>query len=311
MAEKYARGALSIIIKFDGMPRRDADQRHYCCAGSRWRKGVTVHCSSDVPVWSYDVERRVAGRPQNWRYFDVLVRVVQLTELIQVHAFPTDKGFRSLKGVFHPLAGCFHSVAGGFETDQGVACRELHVAILRPVVGADHFPRGVVEGGPQIVDSVAYYRGESARQFFEKPDADAESRGCRVGLDAKTVWFFSDEKGELPFQIGNVVIGPLDFLFSAGAFNGDAVRELAAQFLALAEKQGTTVPLMVGHRQMGAALTYTGDIAQGRAHFDQALGLYDPVAHRPLATRFGQDVRVTVLFQRSLSLWRSATLTVR
>ena len=30
------------------------------------------------------------------------------------------------------------------------------------------------------------------------------------------------------------------------AFNGDAVRELAAQFLALAEKQGTTVPLMIG-----------------------------------------------------------------
>ena len=35
------------------------------------------------------------------------------------------------------------------------------------------------------------------------------------------------------------------------AFNGDAMRELAAQFLTLAEKQGTTVPLMIGHRLMG------------------------------------------------------------
>ena len=35
------------------------------------------------------------------------------------------------------------------------------------------------------------------------------------------------------------------------AFNGDAMRELAAQFLALAEKQGATVPLMIGHRLMG------------------------------------------------------------
>jgi len=29
------------------------------------------------------------------------------------------------------------------------------------------------------------------------------------------------------------------------------------------------------------------------AHLDQAVALYDPDAHRPLATRFGQDNRVT------------------
>ena len=62
------------------------------------------------------------------------------------------------------------------------------------------------------------------------------------------------------------------------AFNGDALRELAAQFLALAEKQGATVPLMIGHRLMGNSLLLTGDIAQGRAHYDQALALYDPAA---------------------------------
>ena len=60
---------------------------------------------------------------------------------------------------------------------------------------------------------------------------------------------------------------------------------------------------MVGHRQMGAALSYTGEIARGRAHFDQAFILYDPAEHRSLVTRFGQDVRVASLFQRSLSLW--------
>ena len=48
---------------------------------------------------------------------------------------------------------------------------------------------------------------------------------------------------------------------------------------------------------------YTGDIAQGRAHFDQALALYDPAEHRPLATRFGADVRAVILFFRSLVLW--------
>jgi predicted ATPase len=87
------------------------------------------------------------------------------------------------------------------------------------------------------------------------------------------------------------------------AFDGDVSRDLAAQFLALAEKQGTTVPLMIGHRLMATSLVGTGDIAKARAHCDKAIALYDPAEHRPLATRFGQDVGVAILFWRSWALW--------
>ena len=88
------------------------------------------------------------------------------------------------------------------------------------------------------------------------------------------------------------------------AFNGDVCRDLAAQFLTLAEKQGATVPLMIGHRLMGTSLLYTGDLAEGRAHYDQALALYDPAEHRPLAARFGgEDIRVAILSNRSIGLW--------
>jgi predicted ATPase len=87
------------------------------------------------------------------------------------------------------------------------------------------------------------------------------------------------------------------------AFNGDALRELAMQFLGLAEKQEATVPIMIGHRLMGTSLFSTGDIAESRAHCDQALALYDPAEHRPLTTQFGQDVGVTILSFRTLALW--------
>ena len=92
------------------------------------------------------------------------------------------------------------------------------------------------------------------------------------------------------------------------AFNGDAqiglsTKDTAVQFLALAEKQGATVPLMVGHRLTGESLLFTGDIAGGRAHYDQAIALYNPAKHRPLATRFGQDVGVAILGRRSWALW--------
>ena len=87
------------------------------------------------------------------------------------------------------------------------------------------------------------------------------------------------------------------------AFSGDAVRQLAAQFLELAEKHGTAVPLMVGHRLVATSLLYTGDITEGRTHFDQALALYVPAEHRSLATRFGADIRVVILSLRSQTLW--------
>jgi class 3 adenylate cyclase/predicted ATPase len=86
-------------------------------------------------------------------------------------------------------------------------------------------------------------------------------------------------------------------------FNGDLLRELATEILTLAEKQGATVPLMIAHRAMGVTREFTGDIAEARAHLNQALALYDPAEHRPLATRFGADVRVQALVFRSLTLW--------
>src|SRR6516164_5923872 len=83
-------------------------------------------------------------------------------------------------------------------------------------------------------------------------------------------------------------------------FNGDALRDLAAQFLTLAEKQTATAPLMVGHRLMAISLLCTGDITHGRTHSDRALALYNDAEHRSLTTRFGQDAMVSILSYRAL-----------
>jgi predicted ATPase len=53
---------------------------------------------------------------------------------------------------------------------------------------------------------------------------------------------------------------------------------------------------------MGASLVLTGDIAASPTHYDQALALYDPIQHRPLATRFGQDIGVAARSYRSVAL---------
>jgi predicted ATPase len=87
------------------------------------------------------------------------------------------------------------------------------------------------------------------------------------------------------------------------AFKGDVACELAEQFHALAQSQNARVPRMIGHMLMGISLVLVGRVADGRSHLDRVIALYDPTEHRPLATRFGHDVRMTAFCWRAMALW--------
>ena len=93
---------------------------------------------------------------------------------------------------------------------------KLQVALITPLIHT----KG--QAAPEAKAAV-----ERARQLIEQ----AEALG---------------EPAEDPLLLFVVLYGI--WVAKAGAFNGDAVRELAAQFLTLAEKQGAPVPLVVGHR---------------------------------------------------------------
>ncbi|OSI19555.1 hypothetical protein BSZ22_11180 [Bradyrhizobium canariense] len=109
------------------------------------------------------------------------------------------------------------------------------------------------------------------------------------------------EPPEDPLLLFSVLYG--SWVASFVAFNGDTCCGLAEQFLALSEQKGDLAALMIGHRLMGSSLLLTGKLAEARLHYDQAIALYNPREHRPLAMRFGQDVEVACLSFRSLALW--------
>ena len=109
------------------------------------------------------------------------------------------------------------------------------------------------------------------------------------------------EPPENPLLLYSVLYGA--WAANAAAINGDALLTHAAQFLALAEKQGATVPLMMGHAITGFSSVMTGSFAQAQRHYDHAIALYDPAAHRPLASLFGQDFRTASLVVKSVALW--------
>jgi predicted ATPase len=148
---------------------------------------------------------------------------------------------------------------------------KLRVALITPL---EH-----VEGyaAPETKAAV-----ERARQLIEQAEALGES------LDD-------------PLLLFSVLYGL--WVANTVGFKGDICRELSTQFLTLAERQGAVAPLMIGHRLVGTSLLLIGEITESRRHLDRALDLYDPVEHQPLATRFGQDIRVATLFWRSWTLW--------
>ncbi len=144
----------------------------------------------------------------------------------------------------------------------------------------------------ELITPLLHVRGYAA------PETRAAVERARLLMEqAKTL----GEPPEDPLLLFSVLYG--FWVASLVSFNGDVMRELAVQFLALADKESATGPPMIGHRLMGLSLLHTGDIADGRAHLDRAIALYDPVEHRPLATRFGQDVGVASLSWKSLASW--------
>jgi predicted ATPase len=147
---------------------------------------------------------------------------------------------------------------------------ELQVALIAPLIS--------VKGMPETQAAT-----ERARLLIEQAEALGEPHDDPLLL-------FSVLYGA---WIGSTV----------ATFNGDLVRDLAAECLALAERQGTTAALVIGHRLMGTSLLYIGKIAEARAHLDRAIALYDPHEHRLLATRFGHDIRAAALCFRSWTQW--------
>jgi class 3 adenylate cyclase/tetratricopeptide (TPR) repeat protein len=148
---------------------------------------------------------------------------------------------------------------------------KLQIALITPLIHVNGW------GAPETKAAV-----EQARLLLEQ----AEALG---------------EIPEDPLLLFSVLYGA--WAANAMVFNADVCVDLAAQFLALAKKQRVSGPLMLGHSYLGTSLFLAGDTAEARTHYDRTVALYDPVEHRSLAMRFGEDIKVATLHWRSKALW--------
>jgi predicted ATPase len=147
----------------------------------------------------------------------------------------------------------------------------------------------------QINIQVAQMRALGLVKGFAAPETKAAAERARLLAEQ------AEALGEAPARLFSILFGSWIVTFTA--FNSDVLRELSSRFLTLAEKHGVKSMIVTGHRLMGTFLMFTGDLVESRAHFDQAIAVYDPIEHRPLVVRFGQDARVSTLSYRSWALW--------
>jgi adenylate cyclase len=92
--------------------------------------------------------------------------------------------------------------------------------------------------------------------------------------------------------IGNVLRGELR-----------SARETAETFLREAEREERMTEAAAARRSLGVACLFHGDLAVARAHFEQALRIFDPERDREAKFRFGMDIGVSTTIFLALTNW--------
>jgi class 3 adenylate cyclase len=82
-----------------------------------------------------------------------------------------------------------------------------------------------------------------------------------------------------------------------------AALEHAANFLASAQSQPSSGPLLVGHRTLAQSLINSGDYRAALSHAETAALLYRPDEHGDFVLHYGQDIGVSAFVMLSWALW--------
>ena len=197
-------------------------------------------------------------------------------------------------------AGLIEKAAGlwgkaGERSMERSALAEATEQYIRAIDQIASLPSSPALRGAQIKLQVALAGALMFAKGWAAPETRAAEERARLLIEQV------ETLGEEPPPELSAIIGAF-WAANFFRFNGDACRDLAARILALAENQRKSVPLMLGHFLTGMSLLITGDIAEARAHFDRAIGLYDPAENRPLGAQYWLDYRIASLANRSYVL---------
>jgi predicted ATPase len=85
--------------------------------------------------------------------------------------------------------------------------------------------------------------------------------------------------------------------------NAQRAREVAEQFLTLAQRQADPALLVLAYRALGETLSHLGEVVPARAYLEQGLALYNPQQQRTQALLYGHDAGISCLGFVARALW--------
>ena len=191
---------------------------------------------------------------------------------------------------------CFWGKAGQRSLDRS-ALAEAVEQLTRALAQIETLPATSTQRREQIKLQVSLINPLLHVKGYAAPETKAAAERARLLIEQAEALGEPPEDPLLAFSI------LYSFWVANSVFDVAFARNLAGEFLTRAENQGMAGPLMIGHRLMAHSLLHTGKIAEAKLHYDKALALYDPLKHRTLALRFGQDAGVSIFSNRSLALW--------
>src|SRR5262249_25130626 len=104
-----------------------------------------------------------------------------------------------------------------------------------------------------------------------------------------------------PSQFLHIPYGQSFYHIYRGEF--DLARRLDEDLLRLSRQHNDAAGLVLGHASSGRTLMYVGRFALSRSHLEEALALYDPVAHQPPGQPTGNHPRVGTRGQLGIALF--------
>jgi class 3 adenylate cyclase/tetratricopeptide (TPR) repeat protein len=201
-------------------------------------------------------------------------------------------------------AGAIERAAGfwgkaGQRSLERSALREAAEQLTRALSQLTTLPSTAILRRNEITFQVAFRHVLAHLKGYTAPETKAAVERTRQLIEQ------AEAHGEAP-EDPMLLFSLLNSLWTASivAFNGEEACGLAAEFLARAERQEATAPIVEGYRLVGTSLLMTGDIAKGRAHLDRGIALCDSMDHAPSVTAsVVDDSRVVMLGFRAIALW--------
>lgn len=202
----YFEGRLSILVEFNG--ERPANSQVGASVWPHFEGGI-FHVDGESAVWAYEFDPGEFSCPDQGDDNGVFLRIVKDMQLVDQFTRPCAVCTKADKELLRIEARRFYSITRGLVIPLELPGWKSKPSILCTSIKADQFPRGVIERGPEVVDSVREDQSETGGDWFAEFDFEGVKARTNIVIEDNFVGIALDRRFKSGLKISDVMIGPI------------------------------------------------------------------------------------------------------